>query len=100
MSPQPDGPDGRPDWRDPEQYRHPLDLDRAGWAWEWLRRNPDYPRHVPAAPQDLQRVASFEPIASLRPASPGEVARWGLSFRGGWHPVGPWRAAALGRHLR
>ena len=23
-------------------YGHLLELDRAGWAWEWLRRNPSF----------------------------------------------------------
>lgn len=32
----------RPDWRDPEQYRPLLALDKAGWAAEWLRRSPDF----------------------------------------------------------
>lgn len=32
----------RPDWRDADQYGYLTGLDRAGWAWEWLRRNPDY----------------------------------------------------------
>ena len=30
------------DCRDPENYKHLLELDRAGWAWEWLKRNPDF----------------------------------------------------------
>lgn len=30
------------DWRDRANYRDLLHLDRAGWAWKWLRRNPDY----------------------------------------------------------
>jgi hypothetical protein len=32
------------DWRDPEQYPQGKDLDARGWAWEFLRRNPEYQR--------------------------------------------------------
>ena len=70
-----------PDWRDREQYRHMLDLDRAGWAWEWLRRNPDYAdgesEESPKQPRQKGR-SHFEasnPILSEKPS------RWGLCFR-------------------
>lgn len=33
-----------PAWRDAEAYRPLLGLDRSGWAWEWLRRDPAYRR--------------------------------------------------------
>jgi hypothetical protein len=32
------------DWRNPSEYPKPTDLDATGWAWEFLRRNPDYQR--------------------------------------------------------
>ncbi len=31
-----------PDWKKPEDYEYPDDLDRCGWTWEFLRRNPEY----------------------------------------------------------
>jgi hypothetical protein len=31
-----------PDWRDPAQYPHPRDCSLRHWAWEFLRRNPEY----------------------------------------------------------
>jgi hypothetical protein len=31
-----------PDWRDPAQYPHPRDCSLRQWAWEFLRRNPEY----------------------------------------------------------
>ena len=31
-----------PAWRDPDQYRFAKGLDHAGWAWEFLRRSPEY----------------------------------------------------------
>lgn len=30
------------DWRNPENYRWMSSLPRTAWAWEFLRRNPDY----------------------------------------------------------
>lgn len=30
------------EWRDAEQYRFCADLDLAGWAWQFLRRNAEY----------------------------------------------------------
>ena len=32
------------DWRNPSEYPKPADLDPTGWAWEFLRRNPEYQR--------------------------------------------------------
>jgi hypothetical protein len=39
-----DGPRlfGIPDWRDASAYAPLLRVERAGFAWEWLRRRPDY----------------------------------------------------------
>src|SRR5437762_8699302 len=36
------GTSTRANWRDPESYKHFLELDRQGWAWEWLKRNLDF----------------------------------------------------------
>lgn len=30
------------DWRQPHDYRFCDDLDLSGWAWQFLRRNPEY----------------------------------------------------------
>lgn len=32
------------DWQDPALYPEPMALDGPGWAWEFLRRNPEYQR--------------------------------------------------------
>jgi hypothetical protein len=45
-----------PDWRDAEAYAPLLDVDRSGFAWEWLRRDRDYRAE----------------------AKDGDAARWGL----------------------
>ena len=35
-------PDWLPDWLDKSQYPDPHKTSEVGWAWEFLRRNPDY----------------------------------------------------------
>ncbi|WP_442947384.1 transcriptional regulator domain-containing protein [Novosphingobium sp.] len=60
------------DWRDPERYRALAGMDRAGLAWEWLRRDPAY----------VEWYASASELT--RSGWDGGAARaWGLHFRGG-----------------
>lgn len=56
-----------PDWRDPAVYEDLLAADRVCFAWEWLRRDPDY------------RTAAIRG-AARRTAAPDLAApeRWGL----------------------
>jgi len=66
--------------------RHLLELDRTGWAWEWLRRNGDF---IAAASEMLQDVDH-----SVVPLSPdvfrveqSTLVRWGVLFcRPVWLP--------------
>ena len=50
-----------PDWRDEAAYEGLLEADRACFAWEWLRRDPDYrtaairASGVPGAPHGADR---------------------------------------------
>lgn len=59
-------------------YLHLLELDRAGWAWEWLRRNPDF------ASFELGNGAhaSSGPAIVIQPglASERSLLRWGLLY--------------------
>ncbi|QCO05898.1 hypothetical protein D3867_28965 (plasmid) [Azospirillum argentinense] len=58
------------DWRSAAVYADAASLPVAGWAWEFLRRNPEYRAATRAAAQ--------------RSADHGAVGRrWGLSFRRG-----------------
>lgn len=64
-----------PDWRDAAAYAPLLHADRSLFAWEWLRRNPDY------------RAAAERALAASGcrgPAEPGAAPeRWGLhAFQG------------------
>jgi hypothetical protein len=79
----------RPNGSDSDAYRDLLELDRAGWAWEWLRRNPAYVGEtalaVPTAPWIIRRDA---PFLRGRP--------WGLCFPGIAGEPRDDRASAMG----
>ena len=64
------------DWRSQDAVDALLELDRAGLAWEFLRRNPDYREDFR---QTLQRVATGE--ISEEAAMTEFSRRWGVSFR-------------------
>lgn len=64
----------RPDWRDAAAYHALADVDGAGLAWEWLRRDPGYYEAWHAA--GAARAAEGFLLDS------GQLApRWGLHFR-------------------
>ncbi len=71
---------GIPDWRNADSYRHLLELDAEGWAWEWLRRNPAYVEAAESTPLPVAEPASGQPYVVL--SSARIVADWGLHFRG------------------
>jgi len=53
-----------PDWRHAEDYAFTADLTRDQWAWEFLRRNPDYRREwaaFSATWQDLEAAYGSPP---------------------------------------
>ena len=65
----------RADWRSPDAYDDLRSLDAPGFAWEYLRRNPDFLRER----RKLQRAARRGGL------DPSEVdafsRRWGVRFR-------------------
>lgn len=61
-----------PDWRDAAAYAPLLEVGRAGFAWEWLRRDPDYRDAAAAA-----GPASGPAGPSIFSVESG-AARWGL----------------------
>jgi hypothetical protein len=71
-----------PDWREPEQYRNLLDLDRAGWAWEWVRRHPDYKGEID---DEMRRDGAVSPSSfqqiGLTQTQYDRALHWGLCFR-------------------
>ena len=61
------------DWRSPAAYAYLDELNPAGLAWEFLRRNPDYQRDYRAAALDAAGQPEFpEPL----------ILQWGLRFPG------------------
>jgi hypothetical protein len=72
------------DWRRPETYETLRDLDAAGLAWKFLRRNPDYQ-------QDYVRSNN----AAIPIEQPSEVRRWGLSFPCQSHAFSPRTSSVL-----
>lgn len=54
---------GIPDWTDAAAYAPLLQVERAGFAWEWLRRGADYER---AARHALDRCWSSHPVEEER----------------------------------
>lgn len=62
----------RPGWRSPEYVDVLKDLDRAGFAWEFLRRNPAYQ-------EDYGNTQEKDDDQDGNPPALGW--HWGLSFR-------------------
>jgi len=44
-----------PNWRKPDEYPSPKDLTDREWAWEFLRRNPEYRQEWEEALRDWER---------------------------------------------
>jgi hypothetical protein len=68
------------DWESPEVYERAQDAESTGFAWECLRRNPDYRAIMMRSPAD--------------PAAADFKRRWGLCFRA--DPTGPSTSKRLG----
>ena len=62
----------RPDWRSASAVEALDRIDRAGFAWEFLRRNPRYRREYNQVAREVASAASVAEAISQR---------WGLSFR-------------------
>jgi len=75
-----------PDWRSPAAYSYLNDLDLAGFAWEFLRRNPDYRRNF--------RSVVGKPKGQTQFAQQS-MTRWGLRFRHRSDPARGHRTADL-----
>lgn len=80
-------------FRLPEPYQALTQLSASGFAWEWLRRNPDFRAVWDAAGEDARQMAAralaasrsvTEKMTALGP-HPLErtTAPWGLTFLAG-----------------
>lgn len=72
-------PEGRPDWWDSAPYRALSGIDRAGLAWEWLRRDPGYA----AMSARLRCIAGLAPYLETE----ADARAFGLCFRRGRRPA-------------
>lgn len=81
------------DWRDEDAYAELERLDRRGFAWEYLRRNPDY-RHEWNSNEDAAQIVGG--VSVLRAVASAIPPIWGLRFRGVAGHCGPFRANFLG----
>ena len=71
-----------PDWRDAQQYRYLLDLDRAGWAWEWLRRHVAYEGAASHLVSTGGGGISMPRLEVVNVIDDKLSSQWGLCFRG------------------
>lgn len=71
-------------WRDEGDYRYLDATDRAGIAWEFLRRNADYRATAIAAPMPASECRGTVELLSGARSALG----WGLLFRGKPEPPG------------
>lgn len=55
-------------------------LDRSGWAWEWLRRNPSYRVGAMKAAQPATSAGLID-LTGVEEATTQFAACWGLHFR-------------------
>lgn len=69
-----------PDRQDDGDYRYVERLTSRGWAWEFLRRNPDFQKDLANALLGAERTnARSVDIISL-PSNTVDLSRWGLLF--------------------
>ena len=59
-------------------YAHLLDLDRAGWAWEWLRRNPEFNEFRAVTEPNYSASCAF--VIEADEARECQSLRWGLHY--------------------
>ena len=52
------------DWRRPETYETIRDLDAVGFAWEYLRRNPDYQRAYFQSSREITTIGHYSFVAT------------------------------------
>ncbi|MGX9182135.1 transcriptional regulator domain-containing protein [Mesorhizobium sp. BHbdii] len=69
-----------PDWQDDGAYEYTARLTRCGWAWEFLRRNPDFQKDLAVALRHAE-CSQARSVVIIRLASTTvDLSRWGLLF--------------------
>ncbi len=67
----------RGNWRDPAAYEWMQSLDAYGFAWEFLRRNPEFVKEL----RFLKRIARRRTLTQAETEL--FALRWGVRFQ--WH---------------
>lgn len=74
----------KPDWRNPKHYPDPADTSLHRWAWEFLRRNPEFAAEAaPAAKQQraMKAAGTLPQFWNVMPLG-AVLKRWGVL-----HPI-------------
>lgn len=83
----------RADWRSADAYESLRSLDAPGFAWEYLRRNPEFLRDQ----HKLERAAHQ---GTLDPADmEAFTRRWGVRFREAESDEKPWLCTLVGKYF-
>jgi hypothetical protein len=77
-------------WYKDEDYHYLAGADRAGIAWEFLRRNPDYRAVAHRGPRPATTISDGIELIE----GGASALRWGLLFRRRPRPA-RWRCATL-----
>ena len=64
------------EWQQPEPYRYTAGLEDPDWAWEFLRRNPEYQMDFARLQETRERFG--DAAAVMLELEIGQ--RWGLRF--------------------
>ncbi|MBG6178592.1 hypothetical protein IWQ55_006453 [Labrenzia sp. EL_208] len=67
------------DWQDKRSYAGLLSLNRHGWAWEFLRRNPDFQKDFSKLSGVIDPITDKPNLYSLPANCP--LKCWGIFFR-------------------
>jgi len=89
----------RPDWRSAESYKDLLKLDREGWAWTWLKRNPDYIARLGGWSPPAPMIFPGTGVTVIPLVDADDASAWGLRFRRSARPPGSRSQAVLATGL-
>ncbi|WP_443136869.1 transcriptional regulator domain-containing protein [Mesorhizobium sp. ORS 3428] len=69
-----------PDWQDTSTYDYTAQLTARGWAWEFLRRNPDFQNDLAPIVHRARCTQTDSGDSTIRLPKSVDLSRWGLLF--------------------
>lgn len=82
------------DWEVEDQFNYTETLSLPEWAWEFLRRHPDYRKDWEGARQDFRIVERSDRTITIRADNPAcSLLRWGCLYSS--PPIGDARSARV-----